>query len=162
MLGLSSHIGCPWHVLGTLNIYWIYFYLSQEFKICCMQKIRCFSFKILIFLLLELCCPGQPHHLPYPGYISVESFKKIIYSPEGRNFKYLPAVQFCYRQASLYSTPTFHKMINQFPLTCTFCFTVLHVKMQTCRNKTGNVYIMQHWGTFVSLHRGHFSDGRTI
>ena len=162
MLGVSNHNSSPWHMFWTLNIYWIYFYLSQEFKICCVHMIKCFSFKILIFLLLELCCPGSPTTHPTLGTPLWKALAEKFYSPEGPNFNYLPAIQFCYGQASLYSALTFHKMINEFPLTCTFCVTVLHVKMQTSRNKTGNVCITQHWGTFIFSHPGHFSVGHTI
>jgi len=118
---------------------------------------------------LNRAVQGSHTTCPTLGIPLWKALAEKFYSPEGPNFKYLPAMQFCNRQASLYSALTFHKMTNQFPLTCTFCFTVLNVKMQTCRNKTGNVYIMQqtlrHIRIFASwtflrwpyhlIHRGH-------
>ena len=71
-----------------------------------------------------------------------------VYSPEGPNFKYLPAMQFFCRQASLYSALTFHMTIMSAP----FCFAVLQVKMQTYRNKTGHMYnaMVRHIRFFAS------------
>jgi hypothetical protein len=151
--------------MAASDILWSLKITFIEFNVICLRNLKfaecrksdVFPSEYLFYCHLSCAAHGSHTTRPTLGVPLWKALEEKFHSPKGPNVKYLPEMQFYYRHDSLYSAMTFHNTINEFPITCMFCFTVSHDKLHTYRNKLENVCILQHWYIFLSLHPGHFS-----